>query len=539
MGPLLPISPSAAAGRLSPHWLRRAGRWACAGLGAALWVLLWPGAPSAAENPFAILTHDIEGRIHQVWPMRVSRCALPARDLLVLHGVGAAPTEEKRLTWMPCGAAVVPGDPRIVSRALPQETAAVDVALLPGRNGPQLVMASVDGLRIEALSSEDAPRVIPVAGGLALPARPWEISRLPMIDDWHDHGPPAALAPALRGAWLIDLESGEARTLPMPVTATYRSWMPHLPQTEWRWLSQQVKWPALARADDDGDGRLDLFALGRFEIFVYHAGPEGLPAQPSRKIPIVPFDEDTEREPLSTATDYFARDIDGDARADLLLSTISGGLSKGRSETRLHLNPGAGVDPARPADARREVEGGFSTVSFVDVDGNGVDEILETSIEFGVLQIVRFLLTRRAETTIRLLGLDPTAPGGLRVLFEDDFTFRIDFAESRVTGLVPNLGDWNGDGALDFYLSAGDDAITFRMGSRKPGEPIFGDEVGRQPVPLESGQSRIADLDGDGLDEIISFSTRDPESPLLVLENLGQLPGTRATLAPAGDAARR
>ncbi|MCR9096342.1 MAG: VCBS repeat-containing protein [bacterium] len=485
------------------------------------------------RTPFTIQTHEIQGRIHQVWPLRRGACAHAAQDLLILSSVGTPPALEKRLTWMPCGAALVPGDPRIVERALPPETGVVDVALLPGRSGPQLVLASGEGLRVEALASDDPPRVFPVPGGLALPERPWDVSRIPLVDDWHDLGPPVALVPALRGGWLVDLTTGATRALPMPMQATYRTYMPDLPEIEWQWMTQRVSWPSISRADDDGDGRLDLFALGRFEIFVYHAGPEGLPAEPSRRIPFQPFDEETEREPGATATNYFARDIDGDTRADLMLSTISGGLSDGQSLTRIFLNPGEGVAISDPPSAERLIEDGYSTFTFVDADGDGVDEILEASIEFGVLQIVRFLLTRSATTKIRVLRLDPEAPGGLRVLFEDDFAFKIDFAEGAIAGVIPNLGDWNGDGIKDFYLADGDEAITFRMGRVVEGTLVFGSTVDRQPIPLASGQSRAADLDGDGLDEIITFTTQDPDAPLMILENLGRLPGTRASMSPA------
>ena len=49
-------------------------------------------------------------------------------------------------------------------------------------------------------------------------------------------------------------------------------------------------------------------------------------------------------------------------------------------------------------------------------------------------------------------------------------------------------------------------------------------------MPLQSGESRIADLNGDGLDEIVSFTDTDSDQPLIVLENLGRLPGTRPEL---------
>ena len=200
-------------------------------------------------------------------------------------------------------------------------------------------------------------------------------------------------------------------------------------------------------------------------------------------------------------------------------------------------NSGDGADPARPAEIERVLEGGFSRTVFVDVDGDGRTELLETSIEFGVLQIVRFLLTRRAETRVRLLTVDLEVPGGLRTLFEDDLSFRLDFGGNQVEGLVPTLGDWNGDGQLDFYVADGDEEIALRLGSKAADRPLFGGIVARQSVPLPGGESRIADLDGDGLDEIVAFSDRDPALPLVVLENLGRLPGTRPSLSAVENGA--
>ena len=252
---------------------------------------------------------------------------------------------------------------------------------------------------------------------------------------------------------------------------------------------------------------------------------------------LVPFDARTELDHRATAADYWARDVDGDGRADLLLTTVGGGLMDGRTSTRIHLNSGDGADPARPAEIERVLEGGFSRTVFVDVDGDGRTELLETSIEFGVLQIVRFLLTRRAETRVRLLTVDLEVPGGLRSLFEDDLSFRLDFGGNQVEGLVPTLGDWNGDGQLDFYVADGDEEIALRLGSKAADRPLFGGIVARQSVPLPGGESRIADLDGDGLDEIVAFSDRDPALPLVVLENLGRLPGTRPSLSAVENGA--
>jgi len=295
---------------------------------------------------------------------------------------------------------------------------------------------------------------------------------------------------------------------------------------------QEVSWPTLARADDDGDGRRDLFALSRWGIWIFHAGPEGLPSTPSRKLAFVPFDEKAERRHEASVHNYFAQDIDGDTRADLVLNTIQGGLMQGRSTTRIHLGGGGGVDLTKAPAATRSQQGGFSGVDFVDLEGDGVLEILETSFEFGVVQLMRLLVTQRAETTVRILALDPTSPGGIRTLFEDQVSLGLDFEQNRFAGILPGLGDWNGDGLLDLVVSRGRDAISFRLGSREPGAERFGSTQARQPVPLESGATRIAKLDGDGLDDILAFDASDPEPPLVVLENLGRLPGSPSSLRP-------
>jgi hypothetical protein len=149
---------------------------------------------------------------------------------------------------------------------------------VPEREGPQLLTISATGIRIEALDSSEEPLDLQIPGGLPLPPRPWEIGRLPIVDDWNSNGRSTALVPSLGGAWLVDLVSGETRLLEMPVYASYISYAPFIPATVWKWMIQEVTWPTISRGDDNGDGRLDLFALSRWGLWIYHTGPDGLPA---------------------------------------------------------------------------------------------------------------------------------------------------------------------------------------------------------------------------------------------------------------------
>lgn len=495
-------------------------------------------ADSDDSDPFATVHHEGLGRVLQVWPMHVSRCPGNEADLLVLGARHGPPNQRKIVTWMPCGSALRPGDPSIVQREMGAEVVLVDVARLGGRSGAQLVRVSAAGIRVEALeaSADDPTLEFSVPAGLPLPPRPRKLARVEIVADWHSNGRPVALVPSLTGGWLVDLTSGETRLLPMPVFADYLTWEPFLPRTIWKWMIAETRWPSLARADDNGDGHLDLFTLSRWQIWIYHGGPDGLPAEPSRRLDFVPFDEEIERRHESTGFSYFARDLDGDTRADLLLSTAGGGLMNGRSTTRVHLNSGTGVSLSEQAVVRRETEGGFSGIQLVDLDGDGREEMIEMTLDFSVLKLVGLLLTGGSKIGLRVLSLDPSQPDGTRTSFEDRLSFRLDLASSRVKGLIPTLGDWNGDGIQDLFVAKGAEAIAFRLGERTGQGPRFDRARGRQPLPLESGECRVADLDGDGLDDLIAFDHWEPEAPLVVLHNRGQLPGSRPTLrAPDPD----
>jgi len=108
-----------------------------AGLAASGGLLAGTAAAAEESAPFLFHAHDIQGLIRPVWLLRVSQCAAAESDLLVLRTNRAPPDLEKRLTWMPCGSALVPGDPRALERRLRESTVLIDIARIPERQGPQ------------------------------------------------------------------------------------------------------------------------------------------------------------------------------------------------------------------------------------------------------------------------------------------------------------------------------------------------------------------------------------------------------------------
>jgi hypothetical protein len=301
-------------------------------------------------------------------------------------------------------------------------------------------------------------------------------------------------------------------------------------------MISEFHWPVLMMGDDNGDGRADLFALTRWDIWVFHTGESGVPSTPSRRISLQPFDEKEEMRHEITDVTYFATDLNGDGLADLILHRNSGGIMAGRAVTDIYLNRGEGASGVGRPDTRLEVKG-FSGVEPLDLDGDGRNEIIETSGKMGILQVVRILLTRKASFTSRILNADPNAPGGFVSSFEQDMAIRINFGEGGIEGLLPSVeGDWNGDGRKDLLYTDGSQRVSIRLG--EPGElgPRFGDVVASQNVPLATGRTRIADLNGDGLDDLVAYNPRDVEGRIFVFYNRGQLPGTRPSIKASSGA---
>jgi hypothetical protein len=112
--------------------------------------------------------------------------------------------------------------------------------------------------------------------------RTWELARVELVRDWDSDGRLEALAPSAEGARVLPLAAGDGiQELPLPLVADYGS--PTL-ENYFRpgFLAGIVSWPTFELADDDGDGRPDLFAADRYQLRVFRTTAAGLPQGPSR-----------------------------------------------------------------------------------------------------------------------------------------------------------------------------------------------------------------------------------------------------------------
>lgn len=486
--------------------------------------LLAPPA-RAADGPFEAAVLEVPGRPLEALAVETGDGA--RRSLVVASVEGSAPDERRHVSVFSVAEG---GAARLAGRlALPARVVAFDVADVAPGGAPELVLLSADSLEVRDVGSGALLERREIAPALPLPPRTRGLARRPLLGRWQADGAFSVIAPALRGLAHIPLGEAPIRRLPFPLLTDYlvgdedAGVLPGM-------LEARITWPEIARGDDDGDGRPDLLALSRYEIAVYRSGDDGPASAPSRRAALRPFDAKEELRHLATSASLFARDLDGDGLVDLVLHRTFGTLLRSDATTSFWRNGGAGADPGAPPDARIEASGGFGSVFLEDLDGDGRSEALQLFVPFGVVQLVRTLLTSTVNAELRAYRLDGPGVTGATQTFSTTLSVPVDAQQSRVSGILPSVrGDWNGDGLRDLLHGESLERIAIRLGERGEGGPRFGGVAARQQVAT-ADRAVVSDLDGDGLDDLVLFDTLAEGSGVQLLRNLGTLPGARPQL---------
>lgn len=481
-------------------------------------LLLWAPAGARGEEIFEKKELRVEGRPLVAFPVRLDDAGR-GRGLGVLVARGVPPDQVREV-------AIFPGSGEGPARRVPvpADVVAVDVANVDPAPGDELVLVSARALRIVPSSGAAPGRVLPLSPPLPLPPRTRDLSLLGTTRDWNGDGEPSILLPTAEGARLVGLRSGAVRSLAMPVEAEYFTLDPTTVARD-AFFYATLAWPSFGLGRDDEDGHPDLFALSRYGVHVFRGGESGLPSAPSRTQTLRPFTAEEELRPKASHLQPMARDLDGDGQTDLLLHRTFGSLLRSEDKTEIFHNPGGGADLEAAASARLEPESGIGVLDAVDLDGDGRLELVQARIGFGVVQVLRILTTRNAQVELRVDRLDGPGIRGVTRAWNDTLSVGLDFEQARPEGLLPTVdGDWNGDGRRDLLVGTSATEIAILLGAPGPSGPGFSGSEIRQEVPAK-GRALVADLDGDGLDDLVTHDPRDLEGHVHWLRNLGHLPG--------------
>jgi hypothetical protein len=444
-------------------------------------------------------------------------------DLLVIAVSGVPPDETRTIRVRYQAADGSFPDAPDFETPLPRLAAVYDVADVDERAGTELVLLERERLSVLSLAGRTPSwRELPSPTTPTAAVLPDErgIERLRLLRP--ELGGKRFLVPARGEAVVLGADGELLGRLRVGGRANYFAAPRPGPLASESEIDIYFDVPHLDVADVDGDGRADVVASTRHGLRVFLQRADGhFPSDPDRELPLrlISADDHVRNSGLVRVA---VADIDGDGRADLLITSSSGGLLRATTQTRIHRNRNGVWDLAHP-DQIYENRGGAVIDQLIDLDGDGRAELLRVVTPLGLIDLAQFFLQRAVEADASIYRAGPDGRFAAKPSYEHSFSFGMNFETMRLRGFVPTLEvDANGDGQRDLVASGDGSALEVYLGGP---DYRFAEHQGRQELDT-GGRISFGDLDGDGLPDFVIYDPRRADVPVRVGRNLGLLPGT-------------
>jgi hypothetical protein len=490
----------------------------------ARFVALVGAAPAlaGAEEPFDLIEIRADGRA--VAAELVDLDGDGRTDLLVAAFKSFPPAEQRVFrVHLQGGDGTIPLVPSF-EVPIPGGVAAYDLGDLAETAGTEIVLLRQSDVVILSLATPRVePRIVPFSGIGSVGAAEDErgLERFPIVRD--ELGAEPQLLLPLLGEMLLLSDSGEVRAR-LHTGGRANFLIPSRPglffiESDLRLFFDTAR---VSVADVDGDGSADIVSSTRHDVRVFLRRPDGgFDREPTRvHSPGLVTEKDHIRG--SGGVSVQVQDLNGDGRADLLLSHLAGGLADARMRSAVVLNR-EGTWNLAARDWEIDSGSDVGTDMPIDTNGDGQPELLRVTVEFSVLELVETLLSRSidSEAAIYRRGADGVFEKSPWV--EHDLEVPIDFDTLRARGFLPNWSrDLNADGHLDLVTSGGGEGIEVYLGGP---ERRYQHRDGRQKLDTRA-EVRFGDLDGDRLSDAVIFDPYRSGPPVRLLRNRGILPGS-------------
>ena len=291
-------------------------------------------------------------------------------------------------------------------------------------------------------------------------------------------------------------------------------------------LRMDFRLPHIYSQDFNGDGAADLILTEQETIFVYPSLAGGGISQTPALTVTLPG-----RSPEKNEWDsYFhaiPSDLNNDGFADIILTfgQGAGGFLERKADVLVFLNRQTLNEPFSDHPDQVITFYGISPgICIKDINHDGFKDLLFSNIELGFWNTVKNLISRQVDvyTSVHLFQKEQRfseAPDFFnRTKYHLTLTQGIQF-----NGIWPSIeGDFNADGYPDLLIAA-DGKITIHQTLQ--GKPLLSSKSLQTDVPTYPFR-RIADINHDGLDDLIMYEKKK-DAKLSILVNSGSwLEGT-------------
>jgi len=284
-------------------------------------------------------------------------------------------------------------------------------------------------------------------------------------------------------------------------------------------------------ADVNFDKKTDVFLIGDGEMIIY---PQQVKSQFTKKAIRLAINKDIsgidwwkKRDESGESLDQSnleyrkleeLRDVNADGITDMVVryTKASGVLDRVNDyEIFLGKNKDGVLNYAEAADSVIHAEGTLTGLEFVDIDNDDKLEVLLAGFDIGLSQIIGALVTGAIDQDVYVFQMDkqdkfPTKP----VIRKDvELTFSLSSGQSG-SGVV-KLADLNGDGLKELVLSHDDEELKIYLGKKPTKDKKSFEKRGvyyDTQLPKDGKRVMVEDLNSDGKDDLlIKFSRLDGE----------------------------
>ena len=208
-------------------------------------------------------------------------------------------------------------------------------------------------------------------------------------------------------------------------------------------------------------------------------------------------------------------DHNGDGLPDILIeSTISTGVFDKRNDLRLYLGrrENDSLIYRDTEDALLASEGLQYGIEVMDIDGDGLQDLLVRKVRLSFTRVIRALLSGNVSLRLNFLRMTPDGS----YADEPDYVARTNVHFSMSSGQIDipavEVADFDGDGIRDLMMQTRTDRLTLSPGIT--GADLFADDSRRFEVDLPRNGELVesADVNDDGLaDLVMRYTAADGE----------------------------
>ena len=416
----------------------------------------------------------------------------------------------------------------------------------PGPAGVGLIALTDDGLsrvRFDRSVGEGPPlRLEPLISDPPVLARTRRFySNVDLVHDLDGDGDDDVLLPSTEGlAVYLTTSNGLAtspvqRISPGPDDGSTKN-----PRRRW--------YPIPEVGHVNGDDLPDLIffrgSAGSQERILVYLGEGGGRFRPLRDDPLDCHDRRTDLRQVTAQPDAYPwltnvtafRDVDGDHWAEAIVrneQSRGGGWRKEMKDAKKPISNYLFHDLTKEVKVKAEpyfemevighdMEGGFDDdddrdgdgdeggspfrlEQFIDLDGDGLEDLVTVTLDFSVFQVVKILTTKKLGVGVNFHVFAQQTDGSFHEVPDLDLSekLKLNLNNLKIGRFAQFAGDFDGDGRQDFVHLGRGTTITVHRGQpgcRYPAKPDLSIELELEPDSLDL--VRIEDLDGDGRADI-------------------------------------